>query len=231
MIKAVFFDLDNTLYDFERAMRYGLAVALQYLYERLPDTRGRLSVERLVKLRDKVAEEAEDPGRNLTDIRLESFRRALALCGYGPALAPEIARVYFAHRFRRIRPYEGALEALGKLRGRYVLGIISNGNTAPEEIGLEDFFDHVIFSDDVGTAKPDPRIFEIAMERVPCKAREFVYVGDSPEFDIAGATRAGVRTVWFNPHDKPYPEGVELPDFEIGDLSEVVGIVEGLNKS
>lgn len=231
MIKAVFFDLDNTLYDFERAMRYGLGVALQYLYDRLPDTRGRLSVELMVRLRDQIAEEAGNPGQGLAGIRVESFRRALRACSHSDALAPEIAHIYFDHRFRHAQPHEGALTALRRLRGRYVLGIISNGNTRPEVLGLEDYFDHCIFSEEVGVGKPDLRIFELAMERVPCLRDEFVYVGDSVELDIMGAMNAGAQTVWFNPHGTPYPDGLARPDHEIADLSELVEVVERLARA
>lgn len=230
MIRAVFFDVDNTLYDFERAMRYGLMVALQYLYERLPDTRGRLTVEHLVRLRDQVADEAGNPGQNLAEVRIESFRRALRMCGHDTRFAGEIARVYFANRFRRAEPWAGTLTALRKLRGRFVLGIISNGNTLPEALGIEQYFDHMIFSEQVGVAKPDPRIFEIAMERVPCFRDELLYVGDSVELDVMGAMNAGARTVWFNPRGQPYPDGLARPDFEISDLSELVDVVERLHR-
>lgn len=229
MIKAVFFDLDNTLYDFERVRRYGLGVALQHLHERLPDTRGRLSIEHLARLRDEVADEIENPDESLTEIRTESFRRALALCGYGDPgdlLAPELTRIYFESRYKVARPYEGAVTVLKRLKGRYVLGIISNGNTPLEWVGIEDCFDHKIFSEEVGVAKPDPRIFEMAVERVPCRPAEFVYVGDSIEFDVMGAMNAGARTVWFNPQGTPYPDGLARPDAEISDLADLIPVLE-----
>ena len=231
MIRAVFFDLDNTLYDFERVRRFGLGVALQHLHERLPDTRGRLSVESLARLRDEVADEVENADLQLTEIRTESFRRALVLCGYGgqaDALAPELTRIYFENRFKVAQPYNGAVTALRRLKGRCALGIVSNGNTPLELVGIEDCFDHKIFAEDVGVAKPDPRIFEMAMERVPCRPDEFMYVGDSIEFDVMGAMNAGARTVWFNPHGTPYPDGLVRPDFEIADLAELVGVVDPL---
>lgn len=226
MIKSVFFDLDNTLYDFERVRRHGLGVALQYLYERLPNTRGRVTVDHLIRLREEVADEAEHPDLQLTAIRTESFRRALASCGYGDELAPELTRIYFDARWQVARPYEGALTALRALRGRYVLGIISNGNTLLDQVGIENCFDHLIYSEEVGIEKPDPRIFELAMSRVPCRPDKMLYVGDSIELDVMGAMNAGARTVWFNPRATPYPDGLARPDFEVSDLAEVVGVVE-----
>jgi len=226
MIRAVFFDVDNTLYDFEAVRRYGLKIALQYLYERLPNTRGRLTLQHLIELREQVAEETENSRLDLVEIRTESFRRALAMCGYEDDLAPELTRIYADHRFRSARPYEGALVALRHLRGRYVLGVISNANTPLECLGLEDYFEHQLYAEDVGLVKPDPRVFELAMSRVPCRPEDFVYVGDSVEFDVMGAMNAGARTIWFNPQDTAYPDGLARPDFEIADLAEVAGIVE-----
>jgi putative hydrolase of the HAD superfamily len=226
MIKAVFFDLDNTLYDFERGMRHGLAVALQALYERLPATRGRLSVEGMIRLRDRIAEEADGLGLSLNGVRVESFRRAIRSCGFPDTTADEIAGVYFANRFRHVEPFEGAVRALQALRGQVALGIISNGNTDPEEVGLQDGFDHRIFSEEVGVAKPNPKIFRLAMERVPCAPDELLHVGDSIELDVMGAKNAGARTAWFNPYGKPYPDGLERADFEIADIAEVIEIVE-----
>jgi HAD superfamily hydrolase (TIGR01509 family) len=159
----------------------------------------------------------------------ESFRRALALCGYGGAtdlLASELTRIYFENRFKVARPHEGAVTALRRLKGRCALGIISNGNTPLELVGIEDCFDHKIFAEEVGVAKPDPRIFEIGMALVPCRPEEFLYVGDSVDLDVMGAMNAGARTVWFNPHGEHYPDGLARPDFEITDLAELPEVVE-----
>lgn len=229
MIKAVFFDLDNTLYDFEQCMRNGLAVALQYMFDRRPVTRGLLSVEKLVRMRDDLDAEADELGFDLKEMRVESFRRALKLCGCEEELAREIGDVYFANRFTRAQPYDGALKALKAFKGRYVLGLLSNGNTDPKEVGLEDWFDHKLFSEEVGAAKPEARFFEMALERVPCRADEMVYVGDVPRLDVGGAKGVGIHAVWFNPHDRPYPDDIPRPDHEIADLAEMIGIVEGLD--
>ncbi|MBM3333090.1 HAD family hydrolase [Candidatus Sumerlaeota bacterium] len=226
MIKAVFFDVDNTLYDFERVRRYGLLMALQHLYERLPNTRGRITLELLMKLREQVAVEMPDADSRLIEVRTESFRRALAICGHKDDLAPDLARIYYETRFCCATPYSGTLEVLPRLHGRYVLGIISNGDTQLGEIGIKNCFDHIIMADEVGFAKPDRRIFEIAMDRVPCRPDEFIYVGDSPELDVVGAKNAGARVVWFNPSGQTYPAGLAPPDFEISDLGELVGVIE-----
>jgi putative hydrolase of the HAD superfamily len=229
MIKAVFFDMDNTLYDFDRCMRHGLGIAVQNLHERLPDTRGRITVEHLVRLREEIARDPEARRLNLVEARIESFRRALEQCGHDRALAPEMAKPYFANRFQRLAPFENVPETLRQLRARRcAVGIISNGFSLLKELGIDDLIDLRIFSEEVGVSKPDARIFEMAMARIPCACEEFMYVGDSVEHDVMGAMNAGAWTIWFNPYAAAYPDGLARPDFEIHDISEVVSVVDGL---
>ena len=65
--------------------------------------------------------------------------------------------------------------------------------------------DVVVVSGDEGMSKPDPRIFQIALDRLGVTAPQAVMVGDSWATDITGATRAGIRAVWFNPRARPMP--------------------------
>jgi putative hydrolase of the HAD superfamily len=100
----------------------------------------------------------------------------------------------------RFRPYPDAAPALGRLR---LLGfrsaVVSNWDVSLRgilgEIGLGGLVDDVVVSAEVGVAKPAPAIFELALRRLHCPADRAVLVGDSPETDIAGARRAGVRAV------------------------------------
>src|SRR5207248_1885827 len=106
-------------------------------------------------------------------------------------------------------PYLEAIAATCAEAGRrcvgldpgYHLGIITNGMTEIQRekiqrLGIEPYFDTILISQEVGITKPDPRIFRMAIERVPCEAREAVMIGDSPDRDIAGARAAGLIAVW-----------------------------------
>jgi len=100
----------------------------------------------------------------------------------------------------RFRPYPDSAPALGRLR---LLGfrsaVVSNWDISLRsilgEIGLSGLVDDVVVSAEAGVAKPAPEIFELALRRLQCSAARAVMVGDSPETDIAGAQRAGVRPV------------------------------------
>lgn len=99
-----------------------------------------------------------------------------------------------------VRPVEGTREMLEGLRSAGLrLGVISNadGRVAEylETAGLAECFEVIIDSAIVGVEKPDPRIFEIACERMDVAPDEVIYVGDTYEVDVVGARAAGIRAV------------------------------------
>lgn len=85
---------------------------------------------------------------------------------------------------------------------KYKLGLVSNFTYAPviyaslRKLGISQFFNSILVSDDVGWRKPNIKIFEEALKRVGALAKETVYVGDNPEEDIKGAKMAGMKTVF-----------------------------------
>ena len=98
--------------------------------------------------------------------------------------------------------------------------MLSNGNTYPERCGLEDYFDFVVFAQDVKVEKPDPKIFEITAQQAGCEFSQLMHVGDSLENDVAGAQNVGAPAVWLN------RDGVQnttdfQPDYEIRSLTEI----------
>jgi putative hydrolase of the HAD superfamily len=143
--------------------------------------------------------------------RVERFRRlfgSLDATGCAPAEAAIVyRRAYQAAR----RPVSGAVALLQRLHGRVRIGIVSN-NLLAEQVekirccGFERFVDALVVSEDVGVAKPDPRIFLIALERLGCEPGEALMVGDSWSADVLGARAAGLRGIWFNPHGLACPE-------------------------
>lgn len=115
----------------------------------------------------------------------------------------------------------GILVGLG---GDYTLGVVSNfsGNLRPclAELGLEDCFEVVLDSGDVGVRKPDPRFFGLAFACVKRPPEECWVVGDNPYADIAPAAALGCATCWVAPADRPLPEGLR-PDRRIAALPEL----------
>ncbi|WP_312456252.1 pyrimidine 5'-nucleotidase [Pseudescherichia sp.] len=123
-------------------------------------------------------------------------------------------------------PLPGAVSLLNALQGKCKMGIITNGFTALQQIrlertGLRDHFDLIVISEQVGVAKPHPRIFDYALEQAgnPDRSRVLM-VGDTAESDILGGMNAGLATCWLNAHNRAQPEGIN-PTWTVASLSEL----------
>jgi len=124
--------------------------------------------------------------------------------------------------------YPQAKNCLARLKQKYKIGIIANQPTGTMQrlrnMGLIDYIDLVLSSDEEGIAKPDLRIFRLALERAGCSADSAVMIGDRLDNDIAPAKRIGMKTIWvrqgFGGLSTPKSEA-ETPDFIVYDLDEV----------
>ena len=149
------------------------------------------------------------------------FRRMLELAatqGDPDVLDRAAEIVWREHLVRNVwcRVGDGVKEAVTRLRaGGFRLAVVSNSEGTVEamleEVGLRSSFETVVDSWNVGVAKPDPAIFEIALRRLGLGPDEAVMVGDSPRMDVAGARAAGIRPALLDPFDL-YP-AVDAPHF------------------
>src|SRR5688572_18972867 len=153
--------------------------------------------------------------------REERFRRLFEATGVAaqPGMVAAAAATY-RDGYRSVRQaVAGACELLAAVRQQARVGIVSN-NLLEEQrdklrhCDLDRYVDVLVVSEEAGMSKPDPRIFDIALERLACRAPEAVMVGDSWAADIAGARAAGILPIWFNPSGKPSPD----PDWGIAEL-------------
>lgn len=131
------------------------------------------------------------------------------------------------------KPFQGVLSLLNFLKGKVKLGIITNGftelqQTRLERTGLRSFFEIHVISEQVGIAKPDPRIFEYALSLAGNPAREKVLmVGDTFETDMLGGINAKLDTCWLNPERRPFPQNF-ITSHQIGSISELQGLLQGI---
>ncbi len=201
-IRAISFDADGTLWDFEKVMRHSLHCVLKELERIDPEAAHLLDIDNMIEVRERVAEEWKDKTVNLEGLlfnRRQAFRETLKDIGRpDDTLASHLNEVYLQHRFKDIELFKDVLPTLNALRSRYTLGLLSNGNSYPERCGLKGIFQFAVLSQDYGVAKPDSRLFQIALEKARCSKQEFLHVGDSLENDIIGAMNAGIRCVWLN---------------------------------
>jgi FMN hydrolase / 5-amino-6-(5-phospho-D-ribitylamino)uracil phosphatase len=232
-MKAVLFDGDQTLWDFERVMREALvATAAELRAARAGPFADALGWEDLQEDRAVVAAESPDVW-SLAELRVLGFGRTLARRrdveggdeGADDVLARELGQSYFTHRDREPALFSDTIPALDALRDDYRLGLLSNGSRLPETVGLAGYFDSVVFAQDHRVAKPDKGIFEVAERELGVGPEACVLVGDHPVNDVAGAHGAGWRSVWLDrdgavlfPDDGPRPDAVVASLLELPEL-------------
>jgi 2-haloalkanoic acid dehalogenase type II len=208
-VKAISFDADQTLWDFQKVMRHSLRYVLLELESADPVAAEMLDIEKMIEIRNKVAEELKGKTTNLEAIRLEAFRQTLVEIGRpDDSLAAHLNQTYLRHRFEDIELYEDVLPTLSKLRGRYKLGLLSNGNSYPASCGLDGVFSFVVFSQECVIEKPNPEFYRIAVEKAGCSKSELLHVGDSLENDVIGAADVGIRSIWLNRARSEIPRGI-----------------------
>jgi len=144
--------------------------------------------------------------------------------------------VFFQDFIDALELREGAKKLIKQAQQRSKVALISNFTYAPviykslRKVGINEFFNAVIVSEEVGCRKPSARIFQDALNRLQVKANEAVYIGDSPNEDIKGAKQAGLKTVFvpsqFNTL-KDLKESKQEPDYLANDL---MSISQNLNK-
>jgi putative hydrolase of the HAD superfamily len=136
-------------------------------------------------------------------LETESARRNVTIPKNKLTLLPHfLAEMYRGISLNRLEPYPEVREVLAELKSRYLLGAVSDAQSAwavPElrTAGLADYFYPIVVSGDLGYRKPDPRIFALALRRMHLAPEEAVFVGNDMYRDIHGARQAGLRTVFF----------------------------------
>lgn len=128
------------------------------------------------------------------------------------------------------RPVEGAQELLAYLQGKgYRLHLCSNGSrqgrmSKLHAIGIEDFFQTIVTSQETETDKPDPWFFEYALMLAGAKAEYSLMIGDNYDTDIVGATAAGIDTLLFNRWERDWmPPGHVT--YRVNELKEIMQII------
>jgi HAD superfamily hydrolase (TIGR01549 family) len=217
--RAVLFDLDDTLCDYAgaRATRLRLAFA----HGLGSDAAHRVDLDRMVI-------ESIDIHPHGADHFPDLFGR------HGcrdPESAVRAAEWYRRNRFHSLALFPETERTLRVVRRQgeelpaRAVGIVTNGPAEVQRakatlLGVHDLVDFVIISGELGIAKPDPEIFREALRRAGVRADEAVYVGDSVEFDMAGARGAGIRSVWVNPRGERWESADPMPDRVIRSIGE-----------
>ncbi len=211
--KLLTFDCYGTLIDWDTGIRAYLTGVLQ---------RKRAAVD-LDEVKRYWYEECElkaiaGPFRLYREVLQGSLQEALA--HFGIAVEPGDG-ADFGVAMEGWEPFPESVEVLARLASRYPLAVISNSQHdvirhAVAKLGSP--FTHVVTAEDARAYKPDPRPFELALERAAVSPAEALHIAQSQVVDLPRSKPLGMRTVWINRHAEELRPGTPAPDYEFRDL-------------
>ncbi|XP_054655125.1 N-acylneuraminate-9-phosphatase [Dunckerocampus dactyliophorus] len=238
VIKAILFDLDNTLIETNRASGFAIQKTRELLKSSLAlddDTVSSICD----KFKKKLLHEKFDPaaGRSIDEVRVGHWDESIkeTVDGSTPSLAAECYYMWKNSRLELLCLSPEICNLLKQLRKRYKLLLLTNGNAQTqrekvEAVGCERFFDAVVVGGDYAEQKPFPSIFRLCFDLLQVEARDCIMVGDSLDTDIQGGFSAQVRaTIWINSTGDEVPVGSVTPDYTISTVLDLEDILARLN--
>lgn len=229
-IKAIFFDLDDTLHDHQKPF----ADTFSNMFPNV----GMDGIENVYKkyryFSDLLWENYIRKEITLEELRI--FRTVELLKSYEQEISNEMAKEFqlkYESALLSIELLPEVPELLIKLNHMgFELGIITNGPTEHQKNKIDSLSltkyipkDRIFISDEVGVAKPDPKIFHKAGQSLMFSPENYLYIGDSWTNDVIGAHNAGWHSIWFN-HRKRNAETNHKPLKEIEKLNSIFSILD-----
>ena len=223
MLKAIIFDIDNTLIDFMSMKRAASGAAANAMIEAglhdapkdLPEKLFTFYLEHGIES-DDAFEEYLKQGYKAVDYRI---------------LAAAI-NAYLKEKYLHLKPYPGVVDTLRELKRQgFKLGVVSDGFRLKawmrlNEAGLDSFFDAVVTYDDTGKRKPAKEPFLLICDQLDVKPEECLMLGDWPERDVQGGKLAGMKTCLAT-YGQVRPGKA---DYEIESFANLLDVVDRCNK-
>lgn len=191
-VQAILFDLDNTLMDRDNTFRSFCTQFVQDFLGHLEPAEAQDVIE------DMIYRDA-DGYRDKDGFFIELSE---ILPWETPVTAEHIRAYYDASYINHGATMKDAVDILKYCKERgYILGLVTNGkveiqNTKIDTLGLREYFKAIVISGEVGVAKPDPKIYQLALDRLGVTADQTYFIGDHPVNDIWGAGKAGLQGIW-----------------------------------
>ena len=210
IITDLFFDLDHTLWDFEKNSALTFKKIFNELKIEVP-----LSVflEKYNPINHAYWKLYREDKITQIELRLKRLEKTFEAIDYEIAGGSinEISHKYIEYLSTFPHLFPEAIIVLSGLQKKYNMHIITNGfeeaqHPKIERSGLKPFFKHVITADKVGVKKPNPIIFEHALKTTNTLPQNALMIGDSLEADILGAIHLGMQAIHFNSHHEPFHE-------------------------
>jgi 2-haloalkanoic acid dehalogenase type II len=215
-IRAIAFDLDNTLWDVDPVLVRAEERWMQWLRDNCPRIPERLSLDEMRTARMQLAAREPHNAHDMTYLRIASLAQHARECGYDESIAEAAFEIFITER-NQIDLFADVRAGLHRLRARYTLATLSNGNADLGRIGLADLFSVSLNARGIGAAKPDRRCFERLAGDLRLEPQQVIYVGDDPVLDVEAARAAGLATAWMNRTNQPWPATVRPADIDVSD--------------
>jgi len=229
MLRHIFFDLDHTIWDFDKNAEETLnelyhTYSLKDLGVSCPD----IFIETYTRNNHLLW--AEYHLGKITKEHLRTTRFSSTFLEMG--LTADSIPSSFEDDYVRICPtktnlFPQAHQTLTYLQQKYTLHLISNGFKESTELkievtGISKYFQNIVISEVLGVNKPDKAIFEFALDSAKAKKEESIMIGDSLEADVRGAMNFGMDAIYFNPLNKEKPRDVKRQILRLEELMEIL---------
>lgn len=238
-IKAILFDLDETLWPLIPVLQHAEATLHEWLTIHLPEVGRRFSQQQLSDLRTSLIPTDPRFRHDLWALRHATLHHACGLSRQlnrqssrqpdqipsqeedaAYALLIDQAMAVFSDARNKVTPFDDVLPGLARLQNQFIIGSISNGFADLQAIGIAHHFKISLAAHQFGCAKPDPRIFHAACDALKIAPHEALYVGDDPVLDIQGAQDAGLHAVWMDRFQRELPSHI-VPSARVTDLHQL----------
>ena len=226
-ITTLSFDLDDTVWDPRPALLAADKAQWEHLTGRFPHLSEHFTKDRVMGCRKRVIDKSPMIVGDVTALRLEVMEQLLLSLEVPADTAVSAAQdafaAFMAHR-NEVVLFPDAIDVLSHLAERFTLIAITNGNADVHKTALGPLFKLAFRADEVGSAKPDAKIFEVAMSAVACASNEMIHIGDSIETDVKGAINASVTPIWFNADEDDNSMGIR----EVRSLTDLPAAIDSL---
>ena len=227
-VRAICFDLDNTLWEIEPVLARAERILADWLERRYPKIPAAFAPPDVQRIREALVAERPDQAHDFTFLRRETLKRVAAAAGFdehdATAISHEAFKLWHSAR-NQVTPYLEVVPALVRLRERFRLATLSNGNADLDRIGLAHHFEVRLHAATLGCAKPDARAYTRLADALTLRPDEILFVGDEPHADVIGPRAVGMQTVWVNRGGVVWPEKFRAPDASITDLTELEALL------
>ena len=217
-IKAISFDLDDTLWPVWPTIGRAEEALAQWLVEQAPQTAPLVAIPGYQrKIREEMTRLRPDLATDLSALRREAIRVLLQRAGENPDLAEPAFEVFFEAR-QKVVFFDDAMHCLQFLKAKYPLVALSNGNADIHKVGIGPYFVAAFNPLNLGVSKPDPQMFHAGAKAMGVLPHEVLHIGDDSHLDVVAAQQAGLQAVWLNREQKTWDHETHPAPYSVSSL-------------